>query len=676
MNEAEPLSRRISVVSLLEPNPRSQDEVLRELEEISPGVPLLALGQTVFWDEPMKAGVALALQKHGFERKLIAGVHDTDYFARYPGQRGERGFKALPHNDTTTQALWSAAAEFSSLFGSETVVTRDDLQRAAVRLPKLMRDRPGILDQATEAYGWRGVVAMGDDDTITAEMPLNTLFPELFKTLEGAVRQTMDSLANVPEASRQNADQLLKIACDSSEDAATLSEYYQRLIPDLYEFVAGQPIANMETAASSRLLQFNRDTASLPRFNLVDSFLNPLTRGEAVQAYNDTVSGTEIYTLDRFGSFALPFDVIVPGHGRGTLRVANKAVIIMTPTPLFISTKQPVTSVQELAAAIERKFGRDCILVGKAVSLIGMLSREFIFVFHEGASSYVRRSAAFHARLFAEPPALPFHPILRVRYQTWDALGNCCAWLRLPEPFRQPFGVDEVCAPTLASRWRQVVQEQATLLADLGRLRSPVQFIRWLAERGFGSWMVQAEEYDRLHDQLAALEGEIAKIKAQKSEVLGRFEALKTKRGELERQKGEHWRAFCFEKTMTPEHAEQRKALTEQIQATIEDIAAVKAEWRVLDDLQRVRVRSESVTKVHDRRRQIELEAELKRLNLARRAVLTSKGWVKAGLRPSAWWFPLISPDGKWFATTASLAEYYLEPLYPLTVKNGQDSVL
>ncbi|MER3466996.1 MAG: hypothetical protein C4340_07985, partial [Armatimonadota bacterium] len=58
---------------------------LEELARRAPGVPLLALGQTVFWDEPMKALVIRAAQDLGLSLELVAGVHDTDYFAKLPG---------------------------------------------------------------------------------------------------------------------------------------------------------------------------------------------------------------------------------------------------------------------------------------------------------------------------------------------------------------------------------------------------------------------------------------------------------------------------------------------------------------------------------------------------------------------------------------------------------------
>src|SRR5690348_12275153 len=94
----------------------SVGEALAELEQIAPGAPFLALGQTVFWDEPMKSGIALSSRRLGYHRPFVAGVHDTDYFAKLPSGRRQPGkFQAFPHNDTTTKGIWSAAGEFSTL---------------------------------------------------------------------------------------------------------------------------------------------------------------------------------------------------------------------------------------------------------------------------------------------------------------------------------------------------------------------------------------------------------------------------------------------------------------------------------------------------------------------------------------------------------------------------------
>ena len=137
----------------------------------------------------------------------------------------------------------------------------------------------------------------------------------------------------------------------------------------------------------------------------------------------------------------------------------------MTHVPQFLSFKKPLSSIQEFAELVEAKFGPGCTLVGKAVSLIGMLAKEFVFVFHEGASGYVWQSRNFH-RLLKQRlcPDLCMNPILRVKYDSWSALDVTCSWIRLPEPFQRAFGTEEICSPSLAHRWKDVSASEGELL--------------------------------------------------------------------------------------------------------------------------------------------------------------------------------------------------------------------
>ena len=133
---------------------RNLATALEELQKLTPDAPFLALGQTIFWDEPMKGGIVLAARRMGYPRRFVAGVHDTDYFAKLGGSRRPIGkYRSLKHNDTTTKGLWSAAAEFSSLFGSETVVTRETLAAAGLKIARLAAIRPDFLDEALKRSG-------------------------------------------------------------------------------------------------------------------------------------------------------------------------------------------------------------------------------------------------------------------------------------------------------------------------------------------------------------------------------------------------------------------------------------------------------------------------------------------------------------------------------------------
>lgn len=635
------------------------EETLAELDRVAPNAPLLALGQTVFWDEPMKAGVAAKAK-----RPLVAGIHDTDYFAKLPGgRRSNRPFESVPHNDTYTRGLWSAAAEFSALFGSETVVTRDQLLHYGVRLKKLTSVRPGILDEATEAWGWRGVVATSDDAPITAEIPLEDVFPELMSTLQWAIDRTLDSLAE-PERliAHERAQHLLQAISAARADGGSLADFYRRLLPDIYRFVSSQPV-EIESTQTTELLRFNRETAHLPRFEIVAPFLDPLTAGTAREAYNNAIRGSEIYSLDRFMSGAIPFDLVIPGVGRGTLRIAPRAIIVMTPHPLFISLKRPVTSLAELAEAIERRFGPKCVLIGKAVTLIGMLAREFVFVFHEGASGYVKYSRKLHEALEAQGISCPANPILRLRYHVWDSLRECHSWLKLPEPLQRPFGTEELCAPSFAARWREVAAEQSAFLEQIGSLRRPIDLIRFLSERVGASWICLAQEYTALHAKLQDLERRVDTMKRERHGLYDELRQRRQIRVSAERAKGEHWRASIFEHSADDADWQERERLTLRVEKAIHEIAETEQHIRHLLHEQRELSRDSEIIRAHDRRRAIEREAELKRLRLIRDAVITSKGLANASLRPGAWWFPLLCPDGGWFRETVDTAECYLEPL-------------
>lgn len=643
----------------------SHSSIFAQLEEQFPGRPFLALGQTPFWDEPMKAGVVLCSRHLGFDREFVAGIHDTDYFAKHPGTQKAGTYQALPHNDTSTRDLWSAAGEFSSIFGSETVITREAFQRHGARIGKVQRQRPGILDAQTEAYGWRGVAYGGDNPPVVAATPLHAASKPLIDTLDWAIEATVAAVPGCyqKEAERQ-AERLRDIACRAAcaDGALSVSDFYQAVLAPLYSFVAGEEVP-LTATRTTELLRFNPATAGQKRFALVDLFLNPNTRLKAEQAYNDAIAGGELYQLPRFGSFALPFDLVIPGVGRGTLRVAKRAVIVMTPVPQFITLKRPVMSVAELAAAISAKFGENCTLVGKAVSLIGMLSAEFVFVFHEGASGYVPLSRKFHQNLIAAGLEIDPSPILRAKYDTWTSLEHCQQWLRLPPVLTQPFGAEELSTKSFAMRWRSVAREQQELLEKLKTLRRPIEFIRFLAAHYSHSWTDLAERYEEVHAQMESLRAQIAEIKTQKHEALARWRDTKQQRFAAERAKGEHWRAKIFELEPTPEDLAERERLTEAVRAADKQTREALEVWRALQQQQDGLVKSEGVQQAHDLRRTLELEAELKRLKLVRQAITVTKGLERAGRRPSAWWFPLLCSDGGWFRQTVDTAEYYLEPL-------------
>ena len=641
------------------------ETVIAELDRIAPGVPLLALGQTIFWDEPMKAGLPALVSKFGQPRRFIAGVHDTDYFAKLPiGRRQFGRFKALSHNDTTTRGLWSAAAEFSALFGSETVVTREALVHAGLRIDKLVEARPGILDEATEAWGWRGVASLDEVAPITLEVPLNAVKAELFSTLDWAIGASVACIAGESGRTAAKLAQDWIQALNSFESPGmSLADYYEAALPAVVEFVNGAP-ARMETSRTSRLLKFNRETARLDRFELLRLFVEPGTSARAKAAYDASIEGSGLYGLDRFGTGAIPFDLVIPGHGRGTIRLGKKGAVIATPKPLFLTFREPITVLEDFAAAVEAKFGPDCAVVGKAVALIGMLAREFVFAFHEGASSYVSRSRELHRRLAESVgwnPAL--NPILRIKYDAWSSMSVCCSWLNLPEPFQRAFGTEELCAPSFSQRWREVADEQRKLLAELGTLQRPVELVEFLESKVGGSWGALAAEYRGLRTDVERFSNEIARLRDERRRMVNEMRRLRAEKVAAEQEMGRHFRAQIFGRVPKASAMAERTRLARAVAGIEGAKSALEMELHQLERARRELTHSALVQHVHDRRRAIELEAELKRLRMIRGAIISSDGLERANRRPSAWWFRLVCPDGLWLRETVDSAEYYLEPL-------------
>lgn len=644
----------------------SQESALRELDRLAPDAPFLALGQTVFWDEPMKAGVALAARRLGSSRRFVAGVHDTDYFAKLAHRTQDRGFRALPHNDTTTRDLWSAAGEFSALFGSETVVTRDLLHAHGAKVGRIATERPGRLDQITEAYGWRGIVSLNPGQRIVAEKRLGDLFPTLYATLEWAIDTTLESVTGEQaESARNAADRLLASVCDAWDrnPHVSLAEFYETLLPRMYELVSDEPL-DLDATTTTKLLRFNTQTAQLARFDLLSLFLNPATHAAACQAYDEAVQGSQIYALDRFGVGAVPFDLVIPGVGRGTLRLGTRGGLVMVgDRPVGFSYRTKPATTLELAQVLERKFGPDCTLVGKAVALIGSLAREFVFVFHEGASAYMPICKAFHRRLAEAGMPLALNPVLRVRYEPWDTMASCCTWLRLPEPLRRPFGTDELCSPSFSKRWREVAEAQRVRLLELSHLRSPVDLIRYLNLTLGGSWSKLAEDYEANFAKLEAFSARLDALKLERRGLQRRLKDLVVQRVDLERRRGEHWRDRIFEKSPTEADLAERARLTAELESTLHAIHAAQSEIRASVHRQNEMVREPDIEQTRAHRRQMSMEAELMRAQLIREAVIASDGLAKAGHRPSAWWFSLVCPAGKWLRETLATARYSLEPL-------------
>ena len=703
---------------------------IRTLRERFPRTPFLTLGQTVFWDEPAKAAFCRVMEEVAPDASIVAAVHDTDYFAKLPQleSRAEK-FVLLPHNDGDTRGLWSAAGELSCLFGSETVPTRQLLTENGVAFDRVARGYPGgveaLLNQETQAWGWRALVHTEPHPLIAADVKLRDIGPALLQQLEWGFGESLKIIQNVNDEgavcrdcsrdSHQVAAQVIGWVTEylELEPQATLSDLYRWLTPRLWALVRGEGSCHLETGSSLQLFRFNRATAALPRFRFVDLFLQPTTRQLARRCYDEAVRGSGIYSLAQFGDGALPFDVVIPGRGRGTLRLHQGSLYIETEEPITLCTGCDCGSVMDLADVLEEKFGDGVALVGKAVALISMLAHEFIFVFHEKASSYTTLTQSMNAALRAAGIELMLHPLLRIKYATWDALEATPVIFHLPPHLAAAFRRSDIAASEFAARWEVVCHEQDNFRAALKACRSPRELMALLAEEEKDTWKPNLDGYNNAREVIKTLRERTQVLEDEVTVLRERAQSAKQRAAEAERAKGEDFRATIQplrerifdikeaaaerlspldatgkprrltreEKVNEAQRAEQETDEIEKLRARIAEHEqervhfdeAIKTQRRLARELQvtaRAKVgervaleKSPLATSARATIAHLEYEAELERLRRVRDAITVSAGLRYINYRPTAWWFPLVAPDGKWFDALVQTAEARVEEI-------------
>lgn len=684
-----------------------------------PDTPFLTLGQTVLWDEPVKAVFCRILEEIAPEANIMAAVHDTDYFAKLPhlDDRTQK-FRLLPHNDGDTRGLWSAAGELSCLFGSETVPTRALLTENGVAFDKVARHYPGgvdnLLNRETEAWGWRAIVHTEQRSLIAADVRLADIAPALYEQLTWGFELSRQFIADRSsgEDAAAKVEQWVREYVEANQ-ADTLSDLYRWLTPRLWVLVRGQGACNLQTSTSLQLFRFNRQTATLPRFRFVDLFLNPDTRTIARQCYDEAVRGSGIYTLGEFGEGALPFDVVIPGRGRGTLRLHEGSLYIKTEEPITLCTGCDCGSIHQLADVLEEKFGPNVALVGKAVALISMLAHEFIFVFHERASGYTARTQTMNQAIRAAGIMLPLHPLLRLRYATWSSLADVTTTFKLPPHLATAFGAGELSAGEFTTRWEEACNEQDKIRDNFKTCQSPRDLLALLAQQEAGRWSQQLNAYTAARDTLFALRERTQVLEQEATELQQRARTAMEDAQRLEREKGEMFRATVLpllrrisdikeaayqsllaagpdgkslkltkeEKTAESQRrAEEEKQLLTlraemepheaQRQSYDRRIETLRQEARSLRQVARQKTRerinlerSNEAALARQAIVEIEYQAELERLRRVRDSLTVSRGLRYTNFRPTAWWIPLVSPDGTWFQNLVHTTAARLEEL-------------
>ncbi|MHB1001551.1 MAG: hypothetical protein ACYC27_20110 [Armatimonadota bacterium] len=659
------------------------------------GVKLLALGQTIYWDEPMKAILRRLLDEHLPEAVMVVGIHDADYFSKVPANIGlPEGWAILSHNDGSTKDLWVATGEISQLFGSETIPSRDLLTAHGVQVDKIARDFPGgrdsLADTATEAWGWRGLIHVDSNSEVACCISLNDALPHLLQLLEWGFNHTLDSLSDQDALrGRTIVNELLAEVREyaSSHPDATIPDMFCELLANFYGRLLGYKPANLELSRASEIFRFNSAVVSEPRFNLLRAFLNPETREKCQESYDLAVQGSDAYTLDRFPEGAIPFDLVVPGVGRGTVCLRDGRVVIDMNDPIYIRTDKPITTPEELAVLVEDRFGSNIALVGKAVTLVLMMSSEFIFILNEQASSYVPRCEKMAELMKERGIDLNFYPILRLDYHTWDALSETDTTFLLPGHLASAMRQGEITCTEFADSWLSTLHEQEQLLSRIASISNTDELLAFLAEIQKEPWNSRLDAYRTATDVIKNLSEKTEPLKTDSVRLRDLNYQTKQDIQQLEVAKGEHfrstikplkdriWELECDGITSGSEYDQVKAEMAEHeiVRAEFEQKITDKRELasksmsRSLEIKNEVRLleKGEDAEKARQSLKRIEYEAELARMWLVRDAILVSKGLDYTDHRPSAWWFLLVDPELKWFNKVAETTEFHFEEINP-----------
>ena len=680
-------------------------DVLETVRSRFTDVPFLALGQTVFWDEPTKAVWRRILDRTLPDAQMVAGVHDTDYFAKTTAHvfTTER-YAILPHDDGLTHDLWSAAGEMSALLGSESVPRRQMFLHQGVPFDWLARTAEGgrfaLTAALTTAWGWSAIVRTDSHNVVAADVPVDEIAKSLLGQLDWAFELSLSCIADEPSRinAREVASQVRRWTSDFLENCqhnCRLGDLYRTILPRFYEMLLGAPATNFRTTASSELFQFNRQTCHRPLFHVVDAFLNPKTRSVARSAYDKAVTGSGIYTLSGFGPGAVPFDVVVPSLGRGTLRLTASGVAAdIGGRQWRARANGPITTRAGLAELLEGEFGPSACLVGKAVVLPDMISAEHINWINESGSGYTPLTRRMNDALVAAGFPLEVYPVVRLTFNTWDSLAasETPVVLQLPEHLASAFGTREIAIRDFSKQWRTVIGTQLALQTESRAIRSIRGLLTFLEHhesepprpdtevpesgRNLGAaypaepghWTLALREYDAASHLLAETAKHSAILADRITEHRSEVAVWTEERQDLERRKGIDWRSSVLPLVRELASLPEDHPRQPELQRAIERQAAIRA--KAFDEPiaeARDRIRSTQFM-IHEFRRQRRLmerspeclaarktiaaivrKAQMARAILVRNAFQTIDSLEHTHLRPTSWWIPMLDSKGTWF---------------------------
>ena len=641
--------------------------LLRPLTHSNQPLTFLALGQTVLWDEPSKAGTLASLKARFSGSRVVVGVHDTDYFAkapRHPELESRAPFFPIGHDDWMTRGLWSAAGEMHRLLGSEDPPTlRDIALRGGVSMHavrKMADNEAAVLSSLTMADGWTGLVQSGWQRTTVRDISLSRILPAL---LEQVHKTITDSEQLLSGQNHDITDRITGWITDfaAGNPEATLPDLYAVLLPKLHTLVHGTHVID-EVTRTSELLALSPDTAHLPRFAVAELFLNPETAAVAVRAYNDALIGSDIYPLNLFGEGATPFDVSAKGAGRGTLFVFADRIEIDFETRVTLYAS--ITGLCSLAELLVSHGYEAISLVGKAVTLLPMLAAEHAIVFHVGASGYSPLSHRFvmncrKARL----PLPPLFPIVRVGLRTWEALSTAPSReIQLPAALAQALSRPKVDSDDFALCWNRAIEWESARLTHLQTLRSPKQVAHYLVCHEGQPWCALDARLQEV-TRLLQVHGETTQIVRDRKETIKQSLAqLSAQRSLLEVAKGNDFRARGQVLTAF-DLAERGLLFDAPLGQLVEKVNVLKTERYTLTKALRSAERAIQIQELRLEKARLTGQLETRRAEIVANALRVVNGLEHAGHRPTSWWFPLVDPTGNWYQSVVRSATYMLEAL-------------
>jgi hypothetical protein len=124
-----------------------------------------------------------------------------------------------------------------------------------------------------------------------------------------------------------------------------------------------------------------------------------------------------------------------------------------------------------------------------------MMASEYVFVLNREGSSYIPRCRTMVRLMRERGVDLPFYPILRIGYNTWDSLKGTDATFSLPGHLAAAFGQGEITAVEFSDSWRSVVDVQERVLEQIRGLSTTEDLIEFLSRHKGESACVRCDEY-------------------------------------------------------------------------------------------------------------------------------------------------------------------------------------